>query len=265
MFERGPMITQSEATAAQRTFTFNAVDATDGFTAEPTLNYEDAASDVQVSKNGAAFANAAGVVTELSAGVYQFVAAAADVDTLGEALFKFVDAAARTVFVRCQVILLDLHTAITAAGIADAVCDEALSGHTTDGTVGEALGFVEGMDTILDAVNVGRTRNRSIAMAAAAGDFIFDGADTGLGYDVDQATSGVVTVTGTWDSATATLQSCADPLAASPVWSTHGTPLTANGTITVTAPVKAIRLVTSGGGGTAALVANAIVVEPRAV
>lgn len=263
MFVQGPMFTQSEATAAQRTFTFFAVDVTDGITPELTLDYEDAAADVQVSKNGGAFANAAGVVTEVAVGIYQFVAAAADIDTLGEALFKFVDAAARTVHVRCQVVALDLNTALTAATIADAVCDEALSGHTTDGSVGEALGFVEAMDTAIDGLSTSRVKTRPISMAAAAGDFIFDGADTGLGYDIEQALSGKVTVSGTWDSATATLQSCVDPQAAVPSWVTHGTPLTADGTITITAPIRAIRLVTSGGGGTTALVATALVVEPR--
>lgn len=260
----GPKITQSEATAAQRTFHFHAVDATDGFTPETGHTYA-AAGEAQVSKNGGAFADITGTVTQIGAtGVFAVVASAADVDTIGTALFKFADATSRTVLVEVQVVAFDLNTALTAGGIADAVCDEALSGHTTDGTVGEALGFVETIDTTMDAVAAGSTKNRAIAMAAAAGDFIFDGADTGLGYDVQQALSGTVAVTGTWDSATATLQSCADPTAGSPVWTTHGTPLTANGNITITGPVKAIRLVTSGGGGSTALTANAIVKEPRA-
>jgi hypothetical protein len=229
MYIRGPILTQSEATAAQRTFTFEAVDATDGFTPETAHTY--AGAEVQVSKNGGAFATSASVATHVANGVFQVVVAEADLDTLGEVLFRFADASSRTVYVACQVTAFDLNAALTATTVADAALD-------------------------------GRTKNRTIAMAAAAGDFIFDGADTGLGYEVVQALSGVVTVTGTWDSATATLQVCADPRAAVPVWSTHGTPLTANGNITITAPVRAIRLVTSGGGGSTALVANAIVTEP---
>lgn len=230
MFQRGPQIVASEATAAQRTFTFEAVDATDGYTPETAHTY--AGAEVQVSKNGGAFATAAGVATHVANGIFSFVADAADVDTIGEALFRFADASSRAVYVSCQVVALDPNVALTAA-------------------------------TIATAVTARRTVNRVIAMAAAAGDFIFDGADTGLGYDIAQAISGTVTVTGTWNGATATLQSCADPLATVPAWATHGTPLTADGTITITGPVKAIRLVSSAGGGSTALVANALVVEPR--
>jgi hypothetical protein len=229
MNARGPIITVSEATAAQRTFTFEAVDATDGFTPETAHTY--AGAEVQVSKNGGAFATAGGVATHIANGIFQYVAAVADVDTVGEALFRFADTAARPVYVSCQITAFDLNTALTAQTVADAVTD-------------------------------GRTKTRTISMAAAAGDFIFDGADTGLGYMVDQAIKIVVTVTGTFDSTSCQVQTNADPVGGQ-AWVNSGSAITAAGSVTITGPVGAIRLVTSGGGGTAALVATALVVEPR--
>lgn len=137
--------TQSEATAAQRTFTFFAPDVTDGFTAEATLDYENAASDVQVSKNGGAFANATGVVTEVANGIYQYVAAQAELDTIGTVVWKFVDAAARTVFAQAQVIADDLNVENTAALIADAVWDEATAGHVAAGSFGLMAAVTKGL------------------------------------------------------------------------------------------------------------------------
>jgi hypothetical protein len=232
MYVRGPIITASEATAAQRTFTFEAVDATDGFTPETAHTY--AGAEVQVSKNGGAFATAAGVATQISTtGVFQFVAAVADVDTIGEALFRFADASSRTVLVACQIAAFDLNAALTSQTIADAFTET-------------------------------RTRTRRYVMEAGTiGDTIFDGSDTGRGVDVLQALRTVITVAGTFDSTSAQVQTCADPTAAVPAWINSGSALTSAGSVTVTGPVGAVRVVTSGGGGSAALTCTALIVEPR--
>jgi hypothetical protein len=172
--------TKDEATAAQRTFSIVAVDATDGLTLEPGLTY--AGADNTISKNGGAFGNLAGTVTEIaSTGVYKVELAAGDVDTLGTAIVKFVDAAARTIWVTFQVIALDLNvatvnpgaggitTASFAAGaidaaaiaadaigsselaatavaeIADAIWDEATSGHVAAGSFGLMVAVLKGL------------------------------------------------------------------------------------------------------------------------
>lgn len=230
MFVRGPIITASEATAAQRTFTFEAVDATDGFTPETAHTY--AGAEVQVSKNGGAFATAAGVATQISTtGVFTFVAAVADVDTIGEALFRFADASSRTVLVACQIAAFDLNVALTAQIIADAFTET-------------------------------RTRTRRVSILNAVGGAVIDGAETCRGIEVLQALRTVIAVSGTFDSTSVQVQTNADP-AGGHAWVNSGSPVTANGQVTVTGPVGAVRAVTSGGGGSAALAITALIVEPR--
>lgn len=229
MYARGPIITASEATAAQRTFVFEAVDATDGFTPETAHTY--AGAEVQVSKNGGAFATAGGVATHIANGVFQYVAAVADVDTIGEAVFRFADTAARPVYVACQIAAFDLNSALTAQAVADA--------------------FIET-----------RTKTRRIPIVNATGGTTIDGVETCRGVEVLQALRTVVSITGTWDSTSAQVQVNADP-AGGQAWVNSGSALTANGAVTVTGPVGAVRVVTSGGGGSAALVATALAVEPR--
>lgn len=71
---------KDEGTAARRTWLFYLSNSADG---TPATGKTIATSDFQISKAGAAFANAAGAVTEISNGWYKMVFAAADLDTLG--------------------------------------------------------------------------------------------------------------------------------------------------------------------------------------
>lgn len=72
---------------------FYMVDATDGVTAEPGLTVT-----AEVSKDGAAFASAAGTVTEIGSGAYHFDATAADMNA-DVVLFKFTASGARAALV----------------------------------------------------------------------------------------------------------------------------------------------------------------------
>lgn len=96
---RGPqisapyVITQSEATAAQKRIYFNLVDATDGNAAETGVTV--AAAECQISENGGAFANCGGTVTEVGGGYYYYELHANDIDTVGCHLLKIEDAAAQ--------------------------------------------------------------------------------------------------------------------------------------------------------------------------
>ena len=250
--------TQSEATAAQRTFCFFAPDVTDGFTPEPTLNYEDAAADVQVSKNGGAFANATGVVTEVAVGVYQYVAATAELDTLGTVIWKFVDAAARTVFAQAQVIALDLNVAtvnpgaggITTASFAAGAIDAAA---IAAGAIGaselatDAIGSAEVAATAVSKITAGLATGAQVLAARnqtqvtySLGSLEEDGSTPAV--SLAHAISAIATLTGTWDSATVTIEECADVMADPQVWTTYASGAkTANGTVAITGPVAGIR------------------------
>ena len=79
-FGSSTVFQKDEATAARRTWLFYLSNAADG---TPATGKTIAAADFKISKNGAAFGNAAGTVTEMSLGWYKMVFAAADLDTLG--------------------------------------------------------------------------------------------------------------------------------------------------------------------------------------
>lgn len=105
------LLQQSEATAAQRRIFFQAVDATDGISAETAQT-----GTGFFSKNGAAPAASSGSITELSAtnmpGRYYIEATAAEVDTLGIIEFRFKAAATAEVVVRAQVVPYDPYDAV---------------------------------------------------------------------------------------------------------------------------------------------------------
>lgn len=77
---------QSETTAALRRIPVYLVDAVDGVTPQTGLTF--LAAEVQLSKNGGAFANAAGAVTEVGSGAYYYQATQAETDTLGYLMIK---------------------------------------------------------------------------------------------------------------------------------------------------------------------------------
>src|SRR5689334_3532194 len=77
---------QSEGTSAQRRWFFACVDDTDGKTPETGLTFS--GGELQISKNGAAFANFAGSASELTDGLYYYEATAGELDTLGAVGFK---------------------------------------------------------------------------------------------------------------------------------------------------------------------------------
>lgn len=98
---------KSEATAAKRTFLFHLTVTADGSDATgKTIS----GSDIVISKAGAAFGNAAGAVTEVSAGWYKVVLAAADLDTLGDLSILITEALCDSVRVTFQVVDYDPYT-----------------------------------------------------------------------------------------------------------------------------------------------------------
>jgi hypothetical protein len=270
------LIKQSEATAARRRVSIYAVDATDGLTPETGLTLADA--DVLVSKNGAAFANGAGTIAEVANGVYTYEFAAAELDTLGALILRVFDAEMRTIVQEHQVVAFDPYAttliadggitadkfaanAITAAKvasdvsaeIADAVWDEAAAGHVTADTFGSLVGTIDSVDAAVDALGDEQdVRNRFVSMGLLNAD------ESTPGFSLEDAADAVVTMTGTFDSATVTVEICADPTAAVPVWTAYDdgdgpNPRTTAGDVTIEGPKRAVRCTMSSAGGSSAV------------
>jgi hypothetical protein len=228
-----PMIfTQSEATAAQRTWMFHlvlVVDQTNAIAIVPV---------VTISKAGAAFAGAAGAVTEIGLGWYKFVFAAADLDTLGCLAVNVTGTGADAIMTSHQVTLLDLNVAtvapptdgITAGTIAASAIG---SSEIADGALTAAKFGSDALAAISAAID---TRRKTASIAANGVSAI--GMRNAIKADID--------VTGTWGGGSAQMQTCEDATAAVPVWTNNGVALTANGRVTVAGPHAAVRVNLTG-------------------
>jgi hypothetical protein len=244
------IFTQSEATAAQRTWPFYLSNSADG---TPATGKTIAGADFRISKAGGAFANAAGVVTELSLGWYNMVFAAADLDTVGALACELSgEAGVDTLHVVHQVTVLDLNTAtvnpgadgITSATLAASAGTE-LAAAVDAGTTGTSVA------NLLVQTAPSRTTGPH-SMGSRTTDGAFTPLSTVHAVDCD------ITVTGTWNGATATPQVCADVTATVPVWVTYGaSTLTANGTLRVSGPHPGVRIALTGSGGATSLAAAA--------
>lgn len=126
------LIKLSESTAARRRIPFFATDIADGVTAKTGLTF--AAAEMQISENGAAYANGGGTVTEVGSGLYYYECATADIDTLGFLTLKLNDSLMTAQTVAVQIVAFDPYAAgvnvvsmdagvITAAAIATGAID----------------------------------------------------------------------------------------------------------------------------------------------
>lgn len=215
----GSMIfTQSEATAAQRTWVFHMTLAATGadFTGAAGIT-------MTISKAGGAFGAVDGTtaITELTNGWYKVVHAAADLDTIGCLGVRVVGTLADPLNVTHQVTALDTNVATVnpAAGgiVAASFSSDALS------AISAPLNIV----------------NKVYALTA-------DG-DTAV--SMLRCQDAVVTVTGTFGSGTVQVQTTEDPTVVSPVWTNRGSGITSSNAatpLTVAGPHNAIRLHLSG-------------------
>ena len=237
------LIQQGETTAARRRVMFRLVDATDGLTPETTVDLTNAA-DITISKNGAAYANAgtaAGQRTEISGGDYYYEFTQAELDTVGVYLLKITDASSRTVVKEVQVVPWDPYAA--------------------DWALATALAAVQ---TDVDAIQTA-TPALEVSGPHAMGTRTTDGAFTAL--SMSHAFDADITVTGTWNGATVTIQTCTNVTAETPVWtdyddSTGPNPLTADGTVRVTGPVAGVRALLSDDGASTSLTATCTMRSP---
>jgi hypothetical protein len=227
------IFTKDEATAGERTWLFYLSNTADG---TPATGKTLATTDFKISKNGAAFANAAGTVTELSLGWYKMVFAAADLDTLGHLACELSgEAGVDTLHVAHQIVNFDLNTATVA--LAD-------DGLTAAKLAADAITEIQtdlATQADVEAVDV-KVYNTTHALGTIAG-----ATGNSAGVSMKHATKAVITATGTFDSGTITVQVCADPQAAVPVWvDVPSATLTANGSKTVNGPANAVRARLSG-------------------
>lgn len=92
---------------------------------------------VTISKNGGSFGSPAGSVSEIgSIGVYKVAGNATDTNTLGTIYLKAVCSGGVT-FLFPVATVVDIPSL---QDVVDGILDEALSGHTTSGTTGKAIG-----------------------------------------------------------------------------------------------------------------------------
>ena len=139
-----------QSTASQSVLIGPFVDATDGVTAETGLTI--ANTDIRLSKNGANIAaKNSGGGTHDELGYYTITLDATDSNTVGRLQLMVNATGALPVYHEFQVLEESVYDGLYASGaaletsadVADAVLDEALSGHTTAGTVGQAVADIE--------------------------------------------------------------------------------------------------------------------------
>jgi hypothetical protein len=259
-----PMVfTQAEATAAQATWMFHlclSADGTDATGLTPV---------VSISKAGAAFAGAAGTVSEISGGWYKIVFTTVDLSTIGQLGVHVAVATADTLNVSHQVTLLDMNIATVPLATGAIASTTFASGAMTSAAF--ATDAIAAAAVKADAVTkiqanlatatevaavFGPTSNLTIGLGTLSAD------GHSKGVSAKNASKVVLTVTGTWGSGTAQPEVCADPLATVPVWVASGSSLTANGSETITGPVNAVR-VTLSGSTSPSLVVTAEVQIPK--
>lgn len=241
-----PMLfTKDQATAARRRWAFYLTNAADG---TPATGKTIAGADFKISKNGAAFGNAAGAVTELSLGWYVMEFAAADLDTLGALACELSgEAGVDTLHATHQVIALELNTATVNPGA------DGITAATLAASAGTEIGAA-----VAAAATVALATTGPHAMGTRTTNGSFTALSMVRAVDMD------LTVTGTWNGATVTVETCADVLATVPVWSTYDdgagpNPLTANGTVRITGPFPGVRATLSAAGGATSLTATATI------
>lgn len=242
----GSMIfTQSEATAAQRTWVFHMTLAASGADATGvTLT-------MTISKAGGAFGavDAGTAITELTNGWYKVVHAAADLDTIGCLGVRVTGTGADPLAVTHQVTALDFNAAtvalatdgISAAVVAADAVTEIQTGLATASGVAALSSPLRNVTTVLGTLSTNTSTT---------------------GVSMKNATKAIVTLAGTWGGATVTVQYSPNPQATVPQWLTvSGGAQTSDSTVTVNGPVNAIRC-TMSSAGTSSVVCTAEVSYP---
>jgi hypothetical protein len=245
-----PMVFTKDAASA--VWVFFLTNTADG---SPATGKTIAGSDFRISKNGGAFGNAAGVVTEISLGWYKMAWAAADLNTAGPLACELsVEAGVDPIHCVHQVQLLDVNTATVNPGAGGIVAASFGAGAIDAAAVASgAISSAELADGSLTAAKFG-----SDALAAISASLeqkviraTLAGATGDAAISMRNAVDAVVEVTGTYGGGSVQMQTCEDPAAASPVWTNSGSALSSDGSRTVAGPHSAVRAHMTGATGAA--------------
>lgn len=117
----GRFLLQNQSTGVLREIPFVLRDSSDVEVTGAVLT----GAEIQLSKNGGAYANFAGSVAEVGNGLYTYSATAAELDTLGYLDVRIDDGANITTHVFCQVVATDLDAAV--AGVWGAILENGLT------------------------------------------------------------------------------------------------------------------------------------------
>ncbi len=200
--------------------------------------------------------------------------AAADVDTIGALGMRAAVALADTAVGFHQVTALDMNTATVALTDASITTASFAAGAINAAAIAaDAIGSSELAATAVTEIQTGLATAAEVAAITLAtktvvkslGSRTTDGSTSGI--SILDAIDAAVTVTGTWDSATATVECCEDPKADVPVWTAYDdgagpNPLSANGTVTVTGPHNAVRVTVSNDGAATHLAVSVAIRKP---
>lgn len=164
-----------QSTASQEVPLGYFVDSTDGNTEKTALTINN--TDIKIWKTGAttlASKNSGGG-THISNGIYYAVLDATDTDTIGSLVIFCHVTGSLAVRVECVVLDEAIYDQMfgtiafaTNAAVASAVCEEALSGHTTAGTLGKVLSDAGTKVGYLPSVTAGAAGGVFIAGTNAA-------------------------------------------------------------------------------------------------
>lgn len=156
------LIKQNETNPIRRRIPVVLVQLSDGWTgiAGKTL----VAGEMKISKDGAAFANVAGTVTDLTTGDYYYEATAAEVDTLGPLMGRWIPAStARSSRFAVQVVAFDPYDA---AGLGLSNLNAAVSTRSTQTSV-DAVASQTSQDTQTTAINAIKAKTDQFAFTTA--------------------------------------------------------------------------------------------------
>lgn len=266
VISHGPfaIFTKSQATAAKRTWLFYLSNAADGTAATGKTI---AGADFLISKAGGAFGNATGTVTELTGGWYKMVFAAADLDTEGPLGIHITEAGCTPVIGGVFVSVLDLFTATVNPGAGGIVAASFGAGAIDAAAVApDAIGASElaaaGASEIVSAlVTANAVGGATRAITKTFGPLPLLNANESNYLGMENALEMVVSLAGTWDGATVTLYTSENPEAGvGALWTAVASGAkTADATVTVTGPHKAVKAtMSSAGAGSEVVVTGAL-------
>lgn len=249
---QGLLLKQGETTAGQRTFSVHLTLSADGSNAE---DLQDAA--IALSKAGGAFGAAAGAITQKAAkgGWYDVVLDAADLDTLGDLAYEITGTGVDTLRGHLQVAALDPNAAT-------AIADDGL---TAAKLAADAAAEIRtGLATAAQVAAI-TLAAKTVTLPLGA----LDANEATPGLSVLDALDATVTVEGTWDGASVTIEVCEDPKAPVPVWTafddsggSNANPLSANGSVVVTGAHNAVRARMANAGAGSDVVATIAIRKP---